>query len=169
MVINCADDGFIIFALEPEIGLEGECGRMPPTRLPNIPVYHMSNDFDSLILITTVELPFSDQLAHKFGAPETYSFVNLGGQIVCLALSTFISPIDGSLADREKLSILVATFEYKVEISKKRTRESSPISYSLIYKFRTTLGIHEYDIEQHPKVCASPRTVIVEILGAFVL
>ncbi|KAK9923307.1 hypothetical protein M0R45_031735 [Rubus argutus] len=149
---------------------ENEYGwRLPPTRLPNIPVYHMSNDYHSLIHIATVEMPVSDQLAHKFGAPETYSFVNLGGQRVCLALSAVSSTLDGSLGEREKLSILVATFEYKVETSKKRTWESSPVSCSLSYEFLTTPGILEYDIPQHPEISPSHSNVITGLLGAFVL
>lgn len=170
VVDDSADDGFLIFALHCENERENEYGwRLPPTRLPNIPVYHMSNDYHSLIHIATVEMPVSDQLAHKFGAPETYSFVNLGGQRVCLALSAFSITLDDSLAEREKLSILVATFEYKVETSKKRTWESSPVSCSLSYEFLTTPGILEYDIPQHPEISPSPRTVITRLLGAFVL
>ncbi|KAL6511008.1 hypothetical protein OROGR_022132 [Orobanche gracilis] len=127
--------GFIISAIEL-------CPEGDRNRFPRIKLYRMSEAYDTLNLLGTMELPSTDYLSPVFTIPATRTFLDLGDQRVGLVLTKY---------DNEMLKFLVATFQYKI----------SPFSYQCLSEPVEL----EYHVLVHPESC----TRMVDLLGAFVL
>ncbi|KAL6511003.1 hypothetical protein OROGR_022127 [Orobanche gracilis] len=127
--------GFIISVIDL-------CPEGDRNRFPRIKLYRMSEGYDTLNLLGTMELPSTDYLSLVFTIPATHTFLDLGDQRVGLVLTK---------SDNKMLKFLVATFQYKI----------NPFSYQCLSEPVEL----EYDVLVHPE----PFTQMVDLLGAFVL